>query len=155
STLSAAGQDARSIDVATDRHGDAVAIWQRARSTTAVVQASRRPAGGSWSAAADVSAAGAFAPRVALDGHGDATAIWIVGDDRSLSGTAVGYADQRAGGAWSAPTSIADTSALAPALDVAPDGRAVAIWLAYFAGSQPKVRAISRAPGAAWDVPVT
>jgi PKD domain len=76
--LSAAGENATAPQVAADGLGGWVAVWQRSNGANTIVQAARRPVGGSWQAPVDLSPAGenAEAPAVAADAEGDATAIW-------------------------------------------------------------------------------
>ncbi len=77
--LAAAGQDSFASQVALDQAGDAVAVWVRFNGSTQIVQGAVRPAGGSFGAPVDLSAAGqnANAPQVALDEAGDALAVWV------------------------------------------------------------------------------
>lgn len=77
-TLSTAGKKALSPAVAMNDRGDTVVAWTRGEGSDGVVQASYRPAGGSFGAPVSLSPGGesATAPRVAIDDAGDATVIW-------------------------------------------------------------------------------
>ena len=81
-SLSAPGQDARDPRIVVDPHGNATSIWRRNDGTHSIVQAARRPAGGVWSAATDLSAPGqdSFAPELAVDDAGNAIAVWARDD---------------------------------------------------------------------------
>ena len=65
--------------VVVDGAGTAHAVWYRSNGTHNIVQAAVRPAGGAWSAAVDLSAAGQNAnqPQVAVDSAGTAHAVWF------------------------------------------------------------------------------
>ncbi|HEX2070443.1 MAG TPA: PKD domain-containing protein [Thermoleophilaceae bacterium] len=76
--LSAPGGDAELSGLALGVTGDAVATWRRFDGSNGILQASARPAGGSWSVPQDVSDAGqdVQGQRVAVDAAGDAVALW-------------------------------------------------------------------------------
>ncbi|MFT3866295.1 MAG: PKD domain-containing protein [Solirubrobacterales bacterium] len=80
--LSTAGGIAYGPRVALDPGGDAVAVWSRDDGGSEKAQAAIRPAGGSWGAPVDLSAADGVAPdpQVAVDSEGDATAVWQATD---------------------------------------------------------------------------
>jgi PKD repeat protein len=77
-TLSAAGKKALLPTVAMNDRGDTIVAWTRGEGSIGVVQASFRPAGGSFGAPVSLSPGGesATAPRVAIDDAGDATVVW-------------------------------------------------------------------------------
>jgi plastocyanin len=77
-TLSAAGKKALLPTVAMNDRGDTIVAWTRGEGSIGVVQASFRPAGGSFGAPVSLSPDGesATAPRVAIDDAGDATVVW-------------------------------------------------------------------------------
>src|SRR5262249_17980987 len=99
---SAPGQDAAALPLARHPPADALATWQRSDGANVVIQASFRPAGGTWSAATTLSAAGqdAYHARAALDDRGDALVVWGRSDG---SHTIVQAAELPPGGAWSVP----------------------------------------------------
>src|SRR5262249_22265598 len=128
--LSAPGQDAADVRVATDSGGDALATWQRSDGANVVIQASYRPAGGAWSTPITLSAAGqdAYHARAALDDRGDAA---LVAWGRSDGGhTIVQAAELPAGGTWSAPVDLSKPGRSAYEQQVAMDGAgdAVVLW---------------------------
>jgi hypothetical protein len=131
--LSAAGQCAYYPDVAVDPAGDAVAVWQDSGCDTffpnPIVQAAVRPAGGSFGAPADVSAAGTYYPRVAVGRAGGAVAVWQAG----LGGGIVQAAVRPAGGSFGVPVGLSAAGQNAYAPDVAVDraGDAVTVWQHY------------------------
>ncbi len=78
--LSAAGQSTQGEpEAALDSAGNAVVVWSRSNGTNNIVQAASRPAGGSFGAPVNLSAAGenAYGPQAAFDQAGDAVAIWV------------------------------------------------------------------------------
>jgi hypothetical protein len=84
--LSATGGNGFPSDVVFDQGGNAAIIWQRQVGSADIVEASYRPQGGDWEAAAELSEAGkeSFDPVVVLDApgvtavaDGDATAVWV------------------------------------------------------------------------------
>jgi PKD repeat protein len=77
-TLSAVGKKALLPTVAMNDRGDTIVAWTRGEGSNGVVQASFRPAGGSFGAPVNLSPGGesATAPRVAIDAAGDATVVW-------------------------------------------------------------------------------
>jgi len=76
--LSEPGQNAISPTVAADERGDAIVAWTRSNGADEIVQASFRPAGGSFGPTVSLSAAGgnAAAPKVAIDAAGNAIVVW-------------------------------------------------------------------------------
>src|SRR5690348_1979394 len=56
--LSPPGQNATEPQVAVDASGDAVAVWARSDGSHQVIQASARPAGGTWGPAVTLSESG-------------------------------------------------------------------------------------------------
>jgi PKD repeat protein len=73
-TISAAGKNASSPQVAVDRQDNATVVWHN--DTDNIVQASYRPAGGSFQPPETLSAAGATSPNVAAGDNGAAVAVW-------------------------------------------------------------------------------
>lgn len=80
--VSAAGQDANVPDVAIDRDGNVLAVWDRSDGATQRVEATFRPAGGSFSTPVRLSEAGrtGWFPQVAFDPQGNALAVWAQSD---------------------------------------------------------------------------
>jgi len=130
--LSAAGQHASDPQVAFDGEGAAVAVWQRSNGTHSIVQSSFRPAGGSFGAVQDLSAAGqnAYEPQVAVDSHGNAVAVW----ERYNGAHYIVQASFRpAGGSFGAVQDLSAVGQSAQHPQVALDGQAnaVAVWERY------------------------
>lgn len=120
--LSASGQNANNPQVAVDRFGNAVAVWQRPEGGSNVVQAALRPSGSAWLPAENLSASGlpASDPHVGFDSAGNAVAVW----KRSVMQAAV----HPAGGSWQSPVDLAAANPGQPELAVDPGGNAVAVW---------------------------
>ncbi|MET0557198.1 MAG: PKD domain-containing protein [Solirubrobacterales bacterium] len=149
--LSAGGQDAAGPQVAVDPAGDAVAVWSRFNGATQVIQAASRPAGGTWSGAADLSGAGGDAtePQLGIDGSGNAVAVWT-----RVNGlrTVIQAATMAAGGGWSAPVDLsnAEGNATAPQVAVDAGGDAVVVW-SRFNGFNQIVQAAAKPAGGGWS----
>jgi hypothetical protein len=128
-SLSDAGQNAVSPQVAVDPAGDAVVAWQRSNGAHTVVQASVRPAGGSFGPAATLSDATQDASQVhvAIDPAGNATVVWSTDTG---SGTVVQAAAVRpASGSFGLASSLSDTSLnLNPQLAVDGAGNVTVVW---------------------------
>jgi hypothetical protein len=128
-TLSAAGQNARSPQVAVDADGDAVFVWRRSDGTNQRVQARARSAAGVLSSVQNLSAAGqnALEPQVAVDSDGDAVFTW-----RRFDGTKwrIQARARSAAGALSPvqTLSAAGRHATLPQLGVNSAGNAVFVW---------------------------
>ena len=126
--LSEAGENAVFPAVAVDERGDAIVAWTRG----GVVQASFRPAGGSFGAAETLSGKGAFVgPRVAIDAAGDATVVW----DRSGGGGEVVEAATRAAasGSFSKAAVLSNEAepALEPFVAMNAAGDTAVTWIAF------------------------
>ncbi len=128
-TVSGAGEDASSPQVAVDADGDAVFVWVRSDGTNDRIQARARSAAGTLSAVQNVSAAGedASSPQVAVDADGDAVFTWLRFDGtsdriqaraRSSAGALSAVQNLSAGGA----------SGVQPHVAVDPDGDALFTW---------------------------
>ena len=73
------GQDARVPQIVIDGQGDATVIWQGSDGTNTIIQASTRPAGGSWlGTPVNLSLPGqdAQSPQLAIDVGGNVTVVW-------------------------------------------------------------------------------
>jgi hypothetical protein len=146
--LSATGQGAYEPQVAIGADGDAVAVWKRYNGSNYVVDATGRPAGGSWEVPVDLSAAGqnTDAPQVAVDSGGDAVAVWEGSD-------IVEAASRPAGGSWQASVDLSATGqgAYEPQVAIDPGGDAVAVWENE---TNDIGEAASRPAGGSWQAPV-
>jgi len=134
-TLSDPGQDAFKSAVAMDPAGNALAVWERfdgGSPNRPRVQASWRPAGGSFGAPQTLSTAGVDtdAPQVSLDSSGTATVVWVSGATGNLRIQASRAASL---GTFGAPQTISDAGNDAFDPDVADEGSggAVAVWTRF------------------------
>ncbi len=126
---------ARISQVVFDSRGDATAIWTRDNNGAQnVVQASTKPAGGSWQPPVNVSDGGGNTrePRLALDAQGDAVAVWERED--STGHGLVQASTKPAGGDWQ-PLPLVDLSQEAGEEDsgeatvaMDPSGDVLAAW---------------------------
>lgn len=143
---------AESPEVAMDRQGNSVAVWQRSTGRNSVVQAAVRPAGGTWSSPQDLSSPGlvAFEPDVSA-AAGRMTVVWTA---VHASHTVVESATSPIGGAWSAPrlTSNPNSNATAPVVSMDDRGGAVAAWQ-WFDGAHLAIAAALLSSGGQWSAP--
>jgi hypothetical protein len=132
--VEAGGNGNQAPQMAIDPSGNVMAIWERMDSNTPTshIRYATLPAGGSWSASAQVSATDAGTsentevPQIAFDTRGEALAIW----SRFVNGHSTARSDVYTPGVgWSAPVDAGNTADIdEPALAVAPNGTAVAAW---------------------------
>ncbi len=142
--------------VAVDPQGNAVAVWARQSGSQYFIQASSRPAGGTWSTPQDISpiVTGASRPKVAVDARGNATAIWFIspppGPPAQPKSPYVQAATRPAGGNWSAPQTLGDMRpGDGPELAVNARGDAAVIWQDSRATTA-VIRATTRPAGGDW-----
>ncbi len=161
--LSAAGGSAQTPAVAVDSRGDATAVWTRWNGTQSVVQASTRPAGGTWSVPVDLAQGpSVFNPRLTVDPSGNATALWRV---RDVGRSVVQASTRSAGGAWSTPVDLSVDTAVdvsqqtdVPQVAVDAAGTVTATWSRF--ESKPSeafthvVQAATRQSDGTWTAPV-
>jgi hypothetical protein len=103
--------------------GRAVAAWEGGPATAAVIQASVRPPGGTWSAPVNVSTDAFGGPVIGMDGSGNAIVAWTGG------GKQIRTASLPAGGSWTAVDTLdpaVDGFALGLAVNSA--GSAIVTW---------------------------
>jgi hypothetical protein len=153
-TVSPTGYDAAQQQVAFDQNGDAIAVWQSWGGVNPVIEATERPAGGSFSAPQTLSDSSGYAmfPDVAADAQGDAVAVWI----RFEGPEARVQASYRpAGGSFSAPQTLspAGYEAREPHVAMNAAGQAVVVWTLYAPAGE-KIQAASVAPGGAFSAAV-
>ncbi len=130
-TLADIGEPVGKPRIAIDSHGDAVAVWeeQPINPGPQYIQATIRPAGGTWSVPVYISEGPVgMDPSIAMDAEGNAIVTWLsFGSIRS----AVRLAST---GTWQAPTNVAAVGLDAgghpggPALAVDGEGDAVVAW---------------------------
>lgn len=141
--LSPDGVSAEDARVAIDGNGNAVAAWDVPVDGFTRVQASRQPAGGSWSAPATLSPAGenAGSPELAMGPDGDTTLVWrTVGAESRIKSVR-----RPAGAGWGSVLPLTPVGELAfnPAVATGANGNATAAWTASVSGHnvvQAKVR---------------
>jgi hypothetical protein len=147
------GANADEPVVAVNAGGGAVAAWYQAVGPIHAIMSARRPAGGPWSAPAQLSAgdADAYGPQVALDSSGSATAVWyayMAGQSKGL----VQAATLPAGGVWSMPADLSSASddSSEPQVAADPGGDVTAVWASYD-GSTDLIESAGRLGGGAWS----
>lgn len=161
--LSAAGGSAFTPAIGVDVAGNSTVVWSRWNGTQYVVQASYRPAGGSFGAPVDLAwGRQIFDPQVVVDPAGNATAIWRrVETDRSVVQTT----SRPAGGTWSAPLDLSTDISVdlsqrpdVPQLAVGADGTVTATWSRFEAATGEPWRftaqSATRATNGTWSAPV-
>jgi RTX calcium-binding nonapeptide repeat (4 copies) len=139
-------------ELAMDRQGNAVAVWQRSTGRNSLVQAAVRLAGGTWSSPQDLSTSGvvAFEPDVSVEA-GRATVVWTA---THAFHTVVESSTRLIGGAWSAPKVLSDPNSNSTAPVVAMDDRggALAAWQ-WFDGAHLAVAAAVLPVDGEWSTP--
>ncbi len=131
-TLSEAGKEAFFPAVAMNDRGDTVVAWARREGSSVIVQASFRPAGGSFGAPLNLSSGGAVieSPRVAIDDAGDATVVW----DRNGAHEVVEEATRAAAtGSFSKPAVLSNEAepAIHPFVAMNAEGDTAVTWTAF------------------------
>jgi hypothetical protein len=135
----------------------AVVVWPRLVSGLWYVSASTRTPSGSWSIPTDLSAGSTVMPgrpRLAVDGTGSATALWSGNEGGRWTVRAASLSPE---GTWHAPVALSsgDQDAVDPAVAIAGNGTAVAVW-ARWNGADRWVSQSSTRPANAtgWTGPV-
>jgi Ca2+-binding RTX toxin-like protein len=125
-SVTGAGRDVQTPQLAVDPAGNAVAVWSRPVGSISTIRGAVRRAGGSWQPEEDLSASGqtAFQPRVVLDPRGNAVVVW------QYFGANAQAAVRRAGGDWEAPQDLSadGVGTSAPQVAVDAGGNALAVW---------------------------
>ena len=150
--LSAAGGSAGEPWIAIDANGEAVVVWSRSDGTNLIVQSAARAAGGAWSEAVSLSAAGSSSrePRVTMTPGGEALAVWA--RDALGFNTLAQVAQRSPGGAWSGTSDLSSGASIATAPRIAVDqaGDAVVLWTDS-AGAPSAILSATRPAGAGWE----
>jgi hypothetical protein len=124
--------------------GEAIATWRHKSGTVVIVRAARRPAGGGWVTAENISSKTSDWPSIAVDGDGDAIIAWA-------ENGALNDSTRPAGGSWAPdPSPIGGTTVIRPEVAMAPDGRTA---LGFVQTSDRRVRGSTRAVGGGWSTP--
>lgn len=106
--VSQPGEEGGDPQIAIDAAGDTLVAWRGEVGGTEYVRTANRPAGGSWEAPADASAAGEEVQSIqdAVDPEGDAIVAWA-GDGRQVGEyTRVRAAFRPSGGSWETPEEL-------------------------------------------------
>jgi hypothetical protein len=148
--------DASQSQIAVDKWGNAIAAWTRDENPAAEnvgdlrVQASYRPAGGSFGSPVTLSEDGedAAEPQVAISraGHGEAIVVWTRGDDVEASSF------DRHG--FSTPETVSEEAqgSFEPQVAIDNEGDAVAVWTRFDAPTQ-EVQAAFRPDDGSFGTP--
>ena len=132
--IEAGGNGNQAPQMAIDPSGNVMAVWERMdpNTPTSHIRYATLPAGGDWSASAQLSATDAAAtentevPQIAFDAQGEALAIWSRFVDGHENARSAVYTP---GTGWSAPVAAGNTADIdEPVLAVASNGTAVAAW---------------------------
>ncbi|MGH3546232.1 MAG: hypothetical protein ACRDPW_09955, partial [Mycobacteriales bacterium] len=127
--ISEDGQDAHDPQVAFGRSGDALVVWHRFDGTHQRIQATYRPAGGSFEPPQTISDPGqdAFEPQLTFDRGGNTLAVWTRSDGTNRR---VQVAFRPASGRFEPAQTLSEAgqNASAPQVAVAPQGNAIVIW---------------------------
>ena len=161
-SLSATGQNATTAQVAVDGEGDSVAVWQIGPDSMMnnEVEASVRPAGGTWQTTPTNLASCFFfatTPQIAVDPSGDAVAVWECA--AQSSGGRVIDAATASGPAlrWSQPVQLSDSADINvedPRVAIDAKGDATVTWVTLGSAATSFVQAAQRPAGGAWSKPV-
>lgn len=159
-TVGSCGESRCEPQIAFDKQGDAVAVWEAYTGYTFVVESSYKPAGGAWRPSVLLSPEeipGAAHPQLAIDDAGDAIAVW----DRGSAIDAVTQAAfMTAGGSWQAPVDVSPEgdSAFEPQVAFDAQGDALVLWShfdSYSKGTyEYNAQSAFRPTDGAWQAPV-
>lgn len=131
--------------------GATTVVWNQHTGASWVVQASTRPARGSFGSPADLSAPSTTPPnpQVAASSDGTTTVVWALSEDRIQASTRV------AGGTFTAPAdvSVATQGARRPRIAVSAGGDATVAW-EHPNGGGWTVQASTRPAGGGFSAPV-
>lgn len=105
--LSAVGEDAYDVRIATDAGGDVFAAWEQEMNGEESIFVSRFEAGAGWSAPVRVEVDGeeGYGPRLAVSPEGSAMVAWIRADGESGAVVAARYTRERG---WASPVVVQD-----------------------------------------------
>lgn len=143
--LSAPGRNAYNPQIAVAPGGGVTVVWRRSNGANNIIQAATRPAGGSFGAAANLSAVGqdADVPQIAIAPDRTTTVLW----QRSAGGKSIIQAATRPPGRpFGAAVSLAAPGRIAynAQIAIAANGVATAIWQRYN-GSKSMIQSASTA----------
>ncbi len=159
--ITARSEEGDEPQIAFDKQGDALAVWQADPVSEWVLESAFMPAGGSWQPPVVMSAPGfARGPSVAFNGQGEATVVWAQWTHGVRSTRTVQAASWPTGGPWQAPVNIVGKAdemdqpkeAGEPAVAMDDQGDAVAVWAWEFGG--PNIQAAFKPARGTWREPV-
>jgi hypothetical protein len=154
--VSPLGNDANDPQVTVDSTGLATAIWSFEDSSGYdIIQSSKRPRGGNWSAPVNLSAGveDARDPQLTVDSTGLVTAVW---ETWGGSFDIIQSSTSQSGGAWSLPIDINALGlrdAYTPQLTVDSTGLVTAVWETSGSGGD-TIQSSARPRGGSWTTPV-
>jgi hypothetical protein len=139
--------------VAFDKHGDALAMWQGDG-----LQSAFMPDGGTWQPPSIVGSELVAGSDFAVDGRGDSVAVWDSWTEGFLSHRVVQAALRPAGGEWQTPVDLSEGldgedwrwEPYEPRVAIDEQGDAVVVW----ARGEGETQAASKPSGGAWQTPV-
>lgn len=140
--------DAQSPQIAVDRNGNVTVLWERYAGTKIVLQSVDRPAGGGWTAPADigeVNLGAAPEPWIAVDWEGNATAVWKQGE-------VIQSAFRPFAHDWEAPIAISGAESFVPQAAMDARGDTTAVWM-HFDGTHYVVESAYRPEAGEWEAP--
>ncbi len=148
--------------LAVNASGEAVIAWESYAYEEGVIEASMRPAGGSFQAPRPLSSSPgpeAGAPGVAIGPDGRAVAVWVSGGiTAEEGGTQTMSASMRApGGEWGAPATISQPGSFegVPRVAIGAGEEAIAIWSGAIKGGAPMVQSAAAPSEGAFQAPQT
>lgn len=161
--LSNPGSHSYAARVVAGPDGTATAAWDVYVGGTHQIQAATRDGGGVWSAPVLVTTVHPTAPsdhsvgegpHLSMDAAGVTTAVWTRGE--GLGVTRAQASTHTPGSGWSAPVNLSVAASTLAGVRVtgAPDGTTTAAWWRHD-GSGQRIETATRAPGGAWQTPVT
>jgi hypothetical protein len=144
--ISTPGTDNGPVRVAMSQNGDVGEVWRQSGTTVDSIQASIRPAGGSFRSPQPLDSNG-DQPQIGMDANGNAMAVWVNGVDGNLF-----FSRAAAGGSFAKGTELPGqtSNAVDYSLAVAPSGEAICGWR-----SGSVVSVAFAAPGAGFGSPQT
>jgi hypothetical protein len=140
--------DAQSPQIAVDRNNNVTVVWERYAGTKLLVQSVDRPAGGGWTAPADVGEVAlgpAPEPWIAVDWEGRATAVW-------KGAGVIETAFRPFGGSWEAPVPLSPDESFTPQAAMDARGDTTVVWM-HLDGPHYVVESAYRPEGGEWESP--
>lgn len=144
-TLSDPARDAGEPQVVAAADGAVVVAWHAADGDGRRIVAARKPSGGTWSAAASISAVGGVSrPRLAGNPRGDAVLVW-----HQRNGL---RASRLAAGAWGTPQPVS-AGGLQHEVALDPAGAAYVVWKHADSAAIERVQVARGSSNGAWGTP--